>query len=142
WIVGQQLHLADAEIAQNLRADSVIAQVLVKAEMQIRLDRVHPVVLQRISPNLVAEPDSAALLVKINHDSAIRRHDSLERFLQLLAAVASRRREHVTGQALRMEPHQGTTSATDLSLDQRQMLAAVDDVAEDDGIQHAAVDRK
>src|ERR1035441_684955 len=37
-IVGQQLDLADAEIAQNLRADSIIAQVLVEAEMQVRFD--------------------------------------------------------------------------------------------------------
>src|ERR1039457_6490392 len=34
-IVGQQLDLADAEIAQNLRADSIIAQVLVEAKMQV-----------------------------------------------------------------------------------------------------------
>src|SRR5580704_12274114 len=141
-IVGQQLHLANAEIAQNLRPDSVIAQVLVKAEMQIRFYRVHPIVLQRIRANLVAEPDSAALLVKINHHAAIRGHNSLERLLQLLATVASCRRKHVAGKALRMEPHQGRTSATDLALDQRQMLAAIDDVAEDDGIQHTTVDRK
>src|ERR1700691_4451239 len=44
-IVGQQLHLADAEVAQNLRADTVIAQILVEAEMQVRFDSVHPVVL-------------------------------------------------------------------------------------------------
>src|SRR5258707_75075 len=110
--------------------------------MQVRLDRVHPVVLQRISPNLVAEPDPAPFLMQINDHAAIRRHDSLERLLQLLAAVASRRREHVAGQALRMEPHQGRTSAAYLTLDKSQMLAAVDDVAEDYGIQHTAFDRK
>src|SRR5260370_12153162 len=41
-----------------------------------------------------------------------------------------------------MEPHQRAASAADLALDQRQMLAAIDDVAEDNGIQHPAVDRK
>ena len=33
-------------------------------------------------------------------------------------------------------------AAADLALDQRQMLAAIDDVAEDDGPQHAAIDGK
>ena len=41
-----------------------------------------------------------------------------------------------------MEPHQRGASAADLALDQRQMLAAVDNVAEDDGLQHTAFDRK
>src|SRR5580704_8948368 len=116
-IVGQQLHLADAEIAQYLRADPVVAQVLVEAEMQVRFDRVHPVVLQCVGANLVAKPDAAALLVQINHDAAIRRRDSLERLLQLLTAVASRRRENVAGEAFRMEPHQRRTPAADLTLD-------------------------
>src|SRR5208282_351840 len=141
-IVGQQLHLANAEIAQNLRADSIVAEVLVEAEVQVRFDGVHPLVLQRVGANLVAEPDSAALLVEINHHAAVRRHDSLHRLLQLLTAVASRRRKHVAREALRMEPHQRRASAADLALDQRQMLAAIDDVAEDDSLQHAAIDGK
>src|SRR5580658_3179560 len=117
WIVGQQLHLANAEIAQYLRADPVVAQVFVEAEMQVGFDGVHPVVLQRVSANLVAEADSATLLVEINHDAAIRHHDSLERLLQLLTAVTSRRREHVAGEALRMQPHQRAAPAADLALD-------------------------
>src|SRR5271167_2405197 len=117
WIVGQQLHLADAEVAKYLRANPVVAQILVEAEMQVGFDGVHPVVLQRVGANLVAEADAAALLVEINHDAAIRHHDSLERLLQLLTAVASRRREDVAGQALRMEPHQGGAPAADLALD-------------------------
>src|ERR1700735_1162957 len=142
WIVGQQLHLADAEIAQYLRADPVVAQVLVEAEMQVCFDGVHPVVLQRVGANLVAQPDAATLLVEINHDASIRRHNSLERLLQLLTAVASRRREHVAGEALRMEPHERRAPAADLALDQSEMLAAIDDVAENDGLQHAPFDRK
>src|SRR5580698_7337535 len=116
-IVGQQLHLADSEIAQYLRADPVVAQVFVEAEMQVRFDGVHPIILQRVGANLVAKPDAATFLVEINHDAAIRRHDSLERLLQLLTAVASRRREHVASQALRMEPHQRRAPAADLPLD-------------------------
>src|SRR5271156_2162947 len=141
-IIGQQLHLADAEVAQNLRADPVIAQVLVEAQMQVRFDGVHPVVLQGVGANLVPETDSAPLLMEINHDAAVRRHDSHERLLQLLAAVASRRREYVASQALRMKPHQRSAPSADLALDQRQMLSAVNDVAEDDRIQHTAFDWK
>ena len=79
-IVGQQPHLADTEVAQNLRADPVIAQVLLESQLQIRLDGVQPGVLQRVGANLVAEPDTAALLMKINHYAAIRREDSIDRF--------------------------------------------------------------
>src|SRR5208337_3089033 len=131
-IVGQQLHLADAEVAQNLRADPIVAQVLIESEMQVRFDRVHPVVLQRVGANLVPQPDSAPLLVEINHHAAVRRHDSFERLLQLLTTVASRRRKDVASETLRMQPHQRGASAADLALDQRQMLAAINNVAEYD----------
>ena len=48
-IVGQQPGFADAEVAQDLRADSVVAQVLLEAELQVGFDRIEPVVLQRVS---------------------------------------------------------------------------------------------
>src|SRR5260370_36364711 len=110
--------------------------------MQIRFDRVHPIVLKSASANLVPEPDSAAFLVKINDHSGFRSHYPLERLLQLLAAIASRRREHVASQALRMEPHQHRPSTADLALEQRKMLAAIDDILEDHRPQHAAANRK
>ena len=41
-----------------------------------------------------------------------------------------------------MQPHQRRPSAADVALDQRQMLAAVDDVAEDHRLELAGIDRK
>src|ERR1700683_2207354 len=39
-IVGEQAHLADAEVADDLRADAVVAQVLLETQLQIGLDRI------------------------------------------------------------------------------------------------------
>src|SRR5262245_57276182 len=39
-IVGQEAHLAHAEIAQDLRADPVVPQVGLEAELEVGLDRV------------------------------------------------------------------------------------------------------
>jgi hypothetical protein len=39
-VVRGAAHAADAEVAQDLRADAVVAQVLAEAELQVRLDGV------------------------------------------------------------------------------------------------------
>src|SRR5580658_3602665 len=88
-IVGEQAHLADTEVADNLRADAVIAQVLLESQFQVRLDGIETGVLQRIRPDFVAEPDSASLLMKVDDHARIRREDSIDGLRELLAAVAS-----------------------------------------------------
>src|ERR1700684_3439179 len=59
-IVGEQAHLADAEVADDLRADAVVAQVLLETQLQIGLDRIETGVLQRIGADFIAEPDAAS----------------------------------------------------------------------------------
>ena len=51
----------------------------------------------------------------------------------MLTAVAAKRAEHVTGQALRVDAHQHVLAAIHLAHDQRQVLLAVDDAAVPDG---------
>ena len=56
----------DAEVAQDLRADAVVAPVLLEAELEVRLDRVAALVLQRVGAHLVRQADAAAFLVQVD----------------------------------------------------------------------------
>src|SRR6185437_8206207 len=126
----------------DLRADSIVAQVLLESELQIRFDGVEALVLQRVSLDLVREADSAPFLMQVDNHAGLGRQNTLDRFGQLLAAVASLRAKHVAGQALRMEPDQRRASAADVAFDQRQMLAAVNRAAKDHRLDLARADRK
>ena len=39
-IIGEQSDFADTEVPQDLRADTIIAQVLLESQLKIRLDRI------------------------------------------------------------------------------------------------------
>src|SRR5271163_3559062 len=47
-IVGQQTDFANAEIAQDLRSDAIVAEIVLEAQFKIRFDRIHPLVLERV----------------------------------------------------------------------------------------------
>src|SRR5437016_5497977 len=64
-VVAQEADGADAEVAQNLDADSVVAQVRLEPEADVRLDRVVPFVLQRVRANVVREAKAARKRVRI-----------------------------------------------------------------------------
>src|SRR5208337_2502642 len=116
-IVGQQPHLADSQVAQDLRADPIVAQVLLEAQLEVGLDRVQSAILQRVGPDLVAQSDPAALLMEIDNHAGVGRQDPVDRFVQLLPAVASRGTEYIAGQALGMKPYQRGSPPSDLALD-------------------------
>src|SRR5262249_42494564 len=90
----------------------------------------------------IAEPDAASLLMEVDYHAGLRGLDALDGFLELLAAVASRRFEHIAGEAFGMEPHQGWPPASDIALDKGQMLATIDDVAEDDRLEVTVIARE
>src|SRR5262249_57694735 len=93
-IVGEQVDALDTEVAQDLRADAVVAQVFAEAQFEIRLDRVPPAILQAVRADLVGESDATALLVQVDEDTLPRRGDALHRLRQLLAALAPLPAEH------------------------------------------------
>ena len=65
WIVGEQPYPIDAERAQHGRRMPVIPFVVGKAEAAIGIDRVEATVLQRISADLVRQPDPASFLAQV-----------------------------------------------------------------------------
>src|SRR5690348_5412843 len=124
-VIGQQPRLADAKVAQNLSADPVVAQILLESELQIGLNRVEALVLQRVSLDLVRQPDTTPFLMQVDDYASLGSQDPFDGFGQLLAAIAALGAENVAGKALRMQPHQRRATAANIALDQGQMLAAV-----------------
>ena len=91
-------------------------------ECKVRLDGVEAVRLQVIRAELVQEADSAAFLTHVQDDALPLGLDAGEGHLQLFAAVAQQRVEHVTGQALGVNADEDVLGAIDVSLHQRDVL--------------------
>ena len=98
--------LADAEIDEDLRADAVVAGVGREAEVHVGLDGVHAGVLQLVGADLVHEADAAPLLAHVEDDAAALGGDARHGGVQLLAAVAAPRAEHVAREALGVHAHE------------------------------------
>src|SRR5262249_27286993 len=68
-IVGEQADALDTEVAQDLRADAIVTQVFAEAQLEVRLDRVPPAILQGIRADLVGESDATAFLMQAYADA-------------------------------------------------------------------------
>ena len=116
-----------AEVDEDLRADAVLARVGREAELHVGLDGVAALVLQRVGADLVAEADAAALVAAQVHDDARALvGDLLQREVELQAAVAAHRAEHVAGEALGVHAHEHVLLARDLAAHERHVLVAVE----------------
>ncbi len=87
-------------------------------------------VLQLVGLQLVHQPDAAALVAAhVQHHAAALPSDHLQRGVELRAAVAAQRSEHVTGQALGVHADQHvvpvSVRAGDVAADQRDVLDVV-----------------
>ncbi len=126
-VVGHQPHAPDPQVAQDLGADAVVALVRPEAELLVRLDRVVALLLELVGPELVDQPDAAALLEEIEDHPPALLGDQLEGAVELAPAVAALRAEDVAGQALAVDPHQDRLGRVgEVAVDQRQVLLAGD----------------
>ena len=75
--------------------------------MFVGLDRVRALILQLIGAQLIEQPDAAALLVFVDQQAAAFGGDGIEGQLELPAAIAAQAVEHVAGETLGMDAHQG-----------------------------------
>src|SRR5581483_3405705 len=96
-VVREDADRRQAEVGEDLVADPVVARIGGKAEAQVRVDRVEALLLQLVRRELVEQPDAAALLADVEEHAAALALDLRERLLELLAAVAAQRVEHVAG---------------------------------------------
>jgi hypothetical protein len=133
-VVREQAHLAHAEVAQDLRAHAVVADVGGQAQGLVRVDRVEALrLLQVVGLHLVGQPDAAALLLAhVEHDALALGGHALHRGRELAPAVAAQRAEHVAGQALAVHAHEHRPvqpvlqARRRLAHGQRDVLALVD----------------
>ena len=92
------------QIVQDLGSDPIVAQVLFKSEVEVGLDRIKALVLERVGPDFIGQTDAPALLMQVQ-DNAFPLFGNIGHGLvQLLATVAPLRTKHVAGQALGVNP--------------------------------------
>ena len=102
-VVGEDADAGQAEVAEDLGADPVVAQVGGQAELEVGLDRVGALLLQLVGAQLVQQADPAPLLGEVEEDAAALALDHRQRRVELLAAVAAHAVEDVAGEALAVD---------------------------------------
>src|SRR6185369_2090702 len=93
-------------------------------ELQVRLDRVEPGLLELVGTKLVEQADAAALLRHVEEHAAILASDLEQGLVELFPAVAAKGVEDVSGQALRVNAHQDVAVPVDLALHEREVVLA------------------
>src|SRR5256885_11146758 len=100
-IVGEQPHRANAEVVEDLRAGAVVPGIRRQPQPQVRVHGIHSGVLELVGAQLLQQPDPPALVAAdVEHDAPSLGDDRAQRRVQLRAAVAPQRAEHVAGEAL------------------------------------------
>src|ERR1051326_4016695 len=79
------------QVEQDLRSDSVIAEVGLESELLVGLDGIGAAVLKLVRLELVEQSDPATFLVEIDDDPAAFGVDHWHRRLEMPAAVATER---------------------------------------------------
>src|SRR5699024_4964176 len=82
-VVRQQPDAVESECAEDRRRGAVVAGVIGESELPIRIHGVPPLILERIGPQLVAQPDTASLVTgQVDHRPTLL-GDEIERLVQL-----------------------------------------------------------
>ena len=106
---------AQPEVGEDLVADPPLARVGREAELEVRLDRVEPLLLQLVRLELVQQADAASLLRHVEEDAALLGGDTPQREVELLAAVAAQRVEDVARETLGVHAHEHVLGAVDVA---------------------------
>src|SRR4051812_30945934 len=126
-VVRDQPRALDAQLEQDPGRSAVLARVDRKAEVDVGIDGVVAAVLQLVGLQLGGDPDAAALVpTQVDDDPAARGRDGGHRIVELGAAVAPARAEHVAGQALAVHADEQRVLPAWIALDEREVIDAVD----------------
>ena len=103
---------------EHLRAGAVLAGIGREPERQVGVDGVGALVLQLVGAQLLQQADAPALVpADVQHNArGPPSTTARKRRVQLRAAVAAQRAEHVTGQALGVHPHQHVLAVADVAV--------------------------
>src|SRR5262249_20123176 len=124
-IVRDQLDLVQSEVNENLRPYAVITQICLEPQLQVRLNSIAPLILQRIGLNLVAQTDAAAFLIQIEQNSAPFLLNHFHRLMELVSAVAPQRSQGVGSQATRVHTHKSRIASLHTPFHQRNVRDTV-----------------
>ena len=135
-VVGEQAYGGHAEVVQHVRGDAVVAGVDRETEGEVRLDRVQALRLELHGLEFGEQTDSSALVApEVEEDAAALRHNGAQRGRQLVAALAVRGAEGVSGQALRMQPGERVLRSVDIAVYQGHLFIPAFEVQIADGVE-------
>ncbi len=105
----------------------VIARINGVPELQVRLYRVHPLILQFVRTEFFEKTDPAAFLMLIEQNAGTFMRDSPQCQVQLIVAIATQRMEDIASRALRMDAHERriTPKSGELTQDQGESSFAL-----------------
>ena len=121
-VVGHQPHPLQSQVGEDGGGGSVLAGVDWQAECGVRGDGVEPAVLELVRPQLVRQPDPPTFLPEIQEHACALGDDGSQCAAELRAAIASQRAQHVTRQALGMEPDERRVLPGDVAVDESDRL--------------------
>ena len=113
-----------AEVGEDLRAHSIVAEIGGKPQFFVGLDGVEALFLEFVGVDFRRQADAAAFLAEVEQDSALV-GDLFHGRGELAAAVAAFRVEHITCQALGMNPDEGGFFGIDFTAAQGEVVTAV-----------------
>ena len=88
-VVGDEFHLADAEVVEDLGSEAVVALVGLESEGLVGFDGIEAAILKFVGAELVDDSDAAAFLGDVEHDAGSFGFDHLEGGAELVAAIAA-----------------------------------------------------
>ena len=127
-IVRQETNGRKPEIGEDLCADAIVAEIRCKAELDVRLDGIAPLILQSVGTHLVCKSDAASLLPHVEDNALALCLDTAHCRCELIAAVTAHRAERIPRQALRVHAHENILLAAHIPLDDGEVTAFVERV--------------
>ena len=127
-IVRQETNGGKPEIGEDLCADAIVAEIRCKAELDVRLNGIAPLILQSVGTHLICKSDAASLLPYVEDNALTLCLDAAHCRCELIAAVTAHRAERIPRQALRVHAHENIFLAAHIPLDNGEVTAFVERV--------------
>ena len=138
-VVSKKPHFTNAEVQQDLGADSVVTQIRLEPKVFVGLHGVAAAVLERGRAKFVHEPDASSLLSQIYDCTPALGGDQSHGVVELVSAVAPHASEDVSSEALRVDTHEDRLISLDLPFHQGDVQGIVHVVLVRDNLKLPAV---
>lgn len=113
------------EISKDTSGDTVVPLIRLMPQPDIRLHRVHALILKIVGLHLFPEADAPTFLSEVDQNACFSSTKILQGMPELIPTIASPRTKHVAGQTLRVYAHGYTRLTRHIADHQSQMLLAM-----------------